>query len=543
MVDLKRLNGSVSVGEIMFNYNVSMAPASKVKYTNALKVSMIDPLTAEIMQDKHRMEVAINKLEKKMNALDDEDEKSKVLEEIEKIRSGKKKFNIEKYKYLQDDELTEKKIKGYALGCAEKLYAQYERELMKKLKETPKVGQVNAIQLFHIYANDYLISLGSCATRTAEDRKRALRNACNELGKKGINYLTEKELEKFFNNEKFLKKRKLIEGFFDYCMIKGPFMTVNPIRKFFEEHTMQKKGKKVKFYPKNSRHLSFEQETALNDIIDKHKNDKEIMAVVLAKYARLSINEIKNIVWGDICIFDIGVLIKLIDEEKSGNFHDRTRPILGGGVEFVKERYYAAQKKINDDEKFKNTKVISKRKKKNEKGEPITKYIRNIMNEAKVYEINELASRTRELGGAGISLLHDHYDYVLERRCGVILDSPVGRFLRGYNPGDVMHQHYRSLTDVVSGIPYLMVIMRRDDLFSSSNETISVQAEIEHVDGITYIHIPPPGPGKKINVIIPEIKIKKGTEIVISSTYGVRGEISFKGLKSTKQKVEERKIY
>lgn len=545
MIDLKKYKGEVSVGEILFKYSVSNAPINKRPHTHALKVSMIDPETAEIMQDKFKIDRALLKLNKEIDTTLSDEKKEEISAEIEKIIKGKKKYNVEKYKYLYASELNVSTIRKYAVDCAKELYTRYERELMKKLKTTPRVGHVSAIQLFNLYGKDYLFSLGACAPRTVKDKERILRGACGELGVKPVTSLTEKELTNLFSKEKYFKKRKLISNFFDFCKTAGPFMAANPISAFLEGHNSKKKGKKLKFYPKNSRHLSFDQESELIRLMEEHKTDNEIMAVALAKYARLSLTQIKEMVWGDIIIDNGRVMVKIMNEKTAGNLHDYTRPILGGGEQFIIERYNEALNKVGDVQRFKNKKIIKQKKNENHNNDHLTKYIRSIIFEANVTadEINAAAPNTRELGGAGVALLHDHYDYVLQTRCGVGINSPIGKFLRGYNPGDIMHTHYRSLTDTVSGIPYLQVIMRRDDIFDKCKGVNTVKAQVEVKDGITYIRIPAAPPGKKLNVILPEIEIKRGTEIVLTSQYGLHGEIMFQALNEVDNPVNERIIY
>lgn len=545
MKDPKKKTGEISVGDIMFSYNISKAPKGKLPYTHALKVSMIDPITTEIMQDQYRIDRAILSLNEELNAAATDEEKEKIAVEIEAILSGKKKHNIEKYKYLKGTDFTEKTIKKYALSCAQELYAAHEREIVRKLKITPKVGHISAIQLFNMYGKDFLMSLGRCAPSTAADRERALKGACTELGTKPIANMPTKDLKELFSKEKYFKKRKLIEEFFEYCKNVGAFISANPVKKFFDENIPEKKGKKVKFYPRDIKHMSYAQEKRLIEVMEEHKEDGEIMAVALAKYARLSLPQIEKITWGDIIIIDGRVIIKILKENNVGRLHDFTRPVLASGDKFIIEKYNEAIEKAGDAEKVKRTKIIRKKRGSDkEKGNYLTKYIRNIMLEANITltEINAAAPNSKEPGGAGVEFLHNHYDYVLRTRCGVDLDSPEGKFLRGNNPGDTMHQHYRSLTDKVSGIPFLQVIMRRDDVFDDV-AVHTVYAQIEYREGVTHIHIPEIGPGKKANVIFPQMELIKGTEIVISSPYGVHGEISFRSKNDSEKSMHKRVIY
>ena len=115
-------------------------------------------------------------------------------------------------------------------------------------------------------------------------------------------------------------------------------------------------------------------------------------------------------------------------------------------------------------------------------------------------EISNAAPGEKKFGGSGVALLRKHYKYVLSSRCGLSTDSPEYRFLTGLVPNDVLHGHYRSLSDPISRLPYLCVIARRDDYFlgECSTDGNDSGCVIEHIDDNTVFTIASPGLRKKV---------------------------------------------
>ena len=129
-------------------------------------------------------------------------------------------------------------------------------------------------------------------------------------------------------------------------------------------------------------------------------------------------------------------------------------------------------------------------------------------------------------------------------RCGLSPDSPEHRFMTALVPNDVLHGHYRSLSDPISGLPYLCVIVRRDDYFLEERSTVENDSDcaIEHIDGNTVFTITSPGPRKK-HVIHLKQFVTAGTLISLSAEYGVRGQTRFVPANATSTVSMTKRIY
>jgi len=311
-----------------------------------------------------------------------------------------------------------------------------------------------------------------------------------------------------------------------------------------EGNNLQKLRTSIKTYPKELSHLPLENEKKLHELIIKHIGDNEVMALILIKCFGCSLNHALSLRWRDIEEYDDQIIIRG-KKDNTGSFHTFDRPVLLEGTFLIKARREYLLKKMGEDAyDLGKKRVIPIRHSNHSETElkgRLTKYIRKMLIEAglKPSEISAVAPNSRTPGGSGVALLNKHYQYVLSERCGLELDSPEGKFMRGLVPGDTTNIYYRSLTDRLSGTSFLLTITRRDDFFFAKDFDMP-EITVDRKGSKAEYQLPSPGPGRKLSIIIPKTFLQSGTKITIKSKYGVSGNILFKDYLSSDEIIEKR---
>lgn len=513
-------NKEIVFNDIVFTFTVSNS--SKARYSAVLTMHIVDPETGKLMKEAVKNQIPL------------------VTEEVvTKV--------ISKSYYFDNDIVSDTDIKKAALQCASKLYSKYENKLLRKLRIKPEVSKINTNQMYIRYIEEFMKTQNRASAATQKEKRRVLKNACMELMDKPVVKITNNDIDRLFKNTKYVKKKNLIRDFFEYCRNKSAYSGINPVLNYLEYNNLRKLKTSRKAYPKELSHIPPKSEEKLHELMLKHIEDNEIMALILIKCFGCSLNDTLSMKWSAIEEYDGQIIVKG-QKNNTGSFHTFDRPILLEGDFLVKERIKYLHNNTNKEKNLDKERVVPIRRSKDMKETRLrgrlTTYIRNMLIEAglKPDEISSVAPNTRTPGGTGVALLRKHYEYVLSERCGLNLDTPEGKYMRGLVPGDTTNLFYRSLSDRVSGIPYLLTITRRDDFFLSRNyeapETTIMQERDNH---FTY-KIPSPGPGRKLSIIIPKVFLQSGTTIKIKSRYGVTGEITYSDYLDSNE-VAERVIY
>jgi len=538
--ELKRLSGVENIHGVLFPYRVSAAPTNKALYSSVLNVYISDPESGHRMQNiqKRNRARAVLQLE-----IDNKASLGPLVEElaadtkkkIDSIDSGKTRFDIFASRYLKPEESNAATVKKYAHECASALYAKYELELLRKLKEKPEIGRHNSNQLYIRYHRDFFLSRKGVTSATQKNYESTLNAACTFLMEKPFVEVDDKDVARLFKDNRFVQMKNMICEFFDYCQDRGAYSGSNPIKNYLDKNVLGKPKNNKSLYAQEISHLPFDIEKRLHELIAEHINDREIMAVILAKGFGMSLSEIMDLRWDRIFVIDNHVVIYSRKDRNSGSLHDFTRPVLKESSDFIIQIRNREIEKYGTEDDIKGRKVVPIRIRRSSGLDTeadikarLSKYVRNILIEAGLTPewINTSIGTTRAPGGSGLALLHKHYNYVLTERCGIDLDSPEGKYLRGLIPEGTTHGYYRSMNDSVSGIPFFLIVMRRDDCFSEKHEVIP-QVEIVTKEDTSEIKIPAYGPGQRTNVSIKKIFIPAGTRITIRAAYGIEGEVRF----------------
>lgn len=494
---------------------------TKSEYELELLVYVIDPATGNRFQDEVR--------------------RSKYLEKHPEMNLGedgnvrKKSFDVFISKYLKNGKVSDKDIKTYARDMAKTLYYKYETDLLRRMNETVKIGDVTPKQLYTRYYDGFFKSqYARLAPGTLENYKSILKEACHKLDNSSpVQMIKEKAIKELFEIKKFRDHKVLIGKFFEYGRNKNGYFGTNPIDEYLSRNYILKKDKGKDFYPETVTHIPKDIERALHDLIQKNIHDPEIMAVIAPKCFGMSLDEIFDARWSVFQIKEDCIILNVTKNKVAGSIHNFSRPVLFEGEYFLRKIIKNLEEESNAPFEFwKDKKIITLRNTKeckNKKGR-LTKYVRDMLIQAGMgpQEISNAAPSEKKFGGSGVALLRKHYKYVLSSRCGLYPDSPEYRFLTGLVPNDVLHGHYRSLSDPISGLPYLCVIVRRDDYFLEERNTDENDSGcvIEHIDGNTVFTIASPGPRKK-HVTHLKRFVTAGTVISLSAEYGVRGQTRF----------------
>ena len=117
---------------------------TKSEYELELLVYVIDPATGNRFQDEVR--------------------RNKYLEKHPEMNPGedgnvrKKSFDVFISKYLKNGKVSDKDIKTYARDMAKTLYYKYETDLLRRMNETVKIGDVTPKQLYTRYYDGFFKS-------------------------------------------------------------------------------------------------------------------------------------------------------------------------------------------------------------------------------------------------------------------------------------------------------------------------------------------------------------------------------------------------
>ena len=511
-------NKEIVYNDIVFTYGLSKPSQSKAAYGCVLSVHIIDPITGKRMKKPVREKCIF-------------DENSREEKEVEIVKC---------HYFGKNEELTDKKVLDAANKCARDLYAEHNYSIEKKMRALPEIGKINSSQMYHRYIKDFMRTKGRTKKSTQKENERIIRNACKELMDDPVNSISNKKLDTLFSNNTYLAKKNMICEFFDYCKAQGAYSEVNPIANYLDR-TNIKREKKAKYrYPKELSHLPLDIELSFHALMLEHLGDKEIMAPILAKCAKLSLAKAIALRWESVIIIDNDYVAIIDENNNTGSFHVMDRLVLMEGASLIIEKRRKLIEEYGSEEAIKSKKVIPIRISKSGRIDSDTKlkshlttYIRNMLIQAGLQpeEINSAAPGTRKAGGSGVALLRKHYDYVIQERCGIDIESPEGKYIRGLKPGDVTNTYYRSLNDKVSGILFFEGVVRRDDFFLPRMKG-AIEADIKKEGNYTNVVVSSPGPGQRLSIVLPRTLVTEGTHIVISSRYGITGEIRFQNFMS-----------
>lgn len=493
-------NNEMVYKDIIFTYGVHNSP--KARYDKVLRMHIIDPITGKRMKT----------IKERQTALEAKDYR-----EVEEVKE-----------YYFKEEPDEKTIGRAALECAKALYSRNETRLLRGLKQNP-VGIINSNQMFTRYIDDFMRTQKKTTSATHKEKRRILKNACIELMEKPISKITEKDLNKLFKEKTFLNKRNLIMDFFEYCRNRGAYPGVNPVIAYLENGNKYTAKNGRRTYLKILSHIPSENEMNLHREITSHLDDPEIMAMILIKCCGCSLKDAMFMRWSDIDDFHEHIIIKG-NKRNTGSFHTMDRLALFEGSFLINEKRKRLLVEKGNAESIANDYVINRRR-----GE--SKDIKSLKNRLRIYirdmliksglkseEITAVDPHSRDSGGSGVTLLKKHYSFVLCERCGLTVDSPEHRFMRGMAPEDVTNTYYRSLSDRTSGMKFFATIVRRDDFFLERVDDVP-KVELAKSEGATSMKIPSPGSGRRLSISIPETFLQSGTVITISSKFGVIGDV------------------
>lgn len=318
---------------VVFTYGVY--ESSNPRYSKVICMHIIDPSTGKRMT--------------KIKSRHTEFEPDKVVE-------------LAKYAYIGKNKASnDKEILKEARRCAEKMYSQYETQLLRQLQTVPSIGSINSNQMYIRYIDAFMRTQKTASSATQKEKRRVLKNACTELMKKPIDKLTEKDIEKLLKNATCEKRKNLIRDFFEYCRNKGAYAGVNPVLNYLESNNLRKKKSSKKSYLNILSHIPIEIEKELHRCILKHIDDKEIMAIILIKCHGVSISRVCSMRWNEIEEIEDQILIKG-QNNNTGSFHRMDRPILFEGAFLIKEKKKRLLESVGDPDKVAKSLVVPIRK-------------------------------------------------------------------------------------------------------------------------------------------------------------------------------------
>lgn len=566
------MTGQAFYMDTMFSFRIYSAPPSKTyngdtkkippgKYNYVAEEHIISPQSGKILQSSEKAKQLRKKLseqEKKLlvaeanHAISTEEidrEKNKIAQKKEKLnkKQSVEDLNATGYKYLQDL----KHVKKAVEELTKQLYANYQDDILKELGQTAEKDHLHARTAFDLYQNDFFRDQKVTTKKRLEDKKGMLKKACSLLNEKCISELTDADIKAALPSmgKKTDEKLGLLEKFLDFCGEQGILRGQNPVSRFYQaeawKEDAKRNGEKGNLYPKASTHLKEKCEIELYKLIKSSIEDDMSLAIPLACGAGLSVIDIIDIEWQNIEITGNQVRIQDYKPNYTGGTHNYIRPPTRTAADLIIMKYNILVTKIGKSLKKMKVVPISGRDRKEQKAN-LTKYFKEMLLAAGVTQ-SEFAlavdpKHPKAEGGAGYKLLKKHYEYVLQDRCGVDLDSSVGCYLRGARIFDTTGDYYRALSDE-TGDHHLQTIMNRDDLFVANNGSVTLSSE--KCGEMRKFSITKGPPGTLTEVLTrKKLWIPKGGEIVVCGEhYGVAGEIRFSRKKVFDNGVEYTELY
>jgi hypothetical protein len=378
-----------------------------------------------------------------------------------------------------------------------------------------------------MYERDFFLARKKTTAKVLKQNQNALRTLCDWLDEKPIQELGDadfKRIEGMIAGDK-RKKLRLLEGFFDYCGEAGIYRGANPVTVFFDRNKSKRAAGKGP-YRARSTHLDLESEKRLHDLIADNLESDLALAIPLVKGFRMTMARVLEITWKDIEIDDHVVLIHDHKENLTGGTHNYTAPPTKETADFLSQKHALLAQKFKTRQLVKMP-VVPVEGGKKEKIAILTKHFRQMLRDAGVSadEISRAADphNPKAAGGGGYSLLCSHYDYVLQERCGVDLDSGVGCYLRGLRIHDTTSDYYRSLSDG-TGAHYLQMIMNRDDIWSAAEGPKRITSREEGASKVIMVPSGPPGTRTRVNSN-KRIFLPAGSTLMVRSPTGVEGNV------------------
>lgn len=554
----KTISGEAVYLDVKFTFSVHRASAKKADYSHVLKVNIIDPRTGKILQKKMSMKMQsekIKKVEERIVALethesasDDNSELMRLRRKKEKLQQGERldECNASISKYLVDDK--KKTVKKAVEIAVKKLYGKHCSEICKALRTSAPINDIHLLSAFEMYQNGFFSREPAVAKKTLKDKKNALRNICERLNEKPLSKITVEDIAKVAKSMKGNVKAKLncAEKFLTFCGELGAYAGANPITVYKESHHDKKTGG-GSGYPEVPGIILLEEEQRLHEEMEKDLFSDLGLAVPLGKGARMSIPRMLELYWKDFIIDSDGVRIQDYKDQFTGATNNYIRPPTKEVSDLIVKKYGVLVKKYGKT-RLRKMKVLifPEGTTEQQKKAAVTKHIYEVLRNA---EITREKIRTavdhnnpQKAGGAGLSLLHKHYDYALKEYGGVDLHSGIGLFLRGMRIYDTTTDSYRCLNDE-TGNYYLQVIMRRIDV-CTGNISIDQSPITSKVKNPRLREIKVAAIGHDIRTGVQTkkvIRIPKGTTIVVKSKYGVKGSVKFRLVES--KSIEEQGRY
>lgn len=541
-----RIQGDCVYQDTKFTFTVRKA--SKKPYTHNLQISVISPLDNKILQFGGRKlrnyvntrQAELQKYQADIHGLSESDQQhqnlstkiKRIEDKLETIKKGGRldDLNCQTEVYLNGTKDT--MIKKEVAVAVSRLCGEYQDDILDALKVSSSPENFHARTAYDMYQADFFNSQNAVSKKVLEGKQSTLKRVCDAINMEPIVDLTSKNIADVVKTlgKNPNQKLRLCESFLDFCGQNHVYRGTNPITVHFLSSGVKKGGNKQKAgnYPVQQSFLSPKVEKKLHEVIDSNIADNLSLAIPLVKGARLSMERLLTITWGELEIAGDEIRIQEYKDNFSGATLNYIHPPLAETTHFLFQKLKILQK-IVSQRKLNKLKLVPIGGSKKEQKAILTKYFRDTLRQVGVNE-NDFkrasdVNNPKATGGAGYTLLCKHYDYVLQNRCGVDLSSGVGAYLRGMRINDVTTDSYRSLRDA-TGNHFLQTIVRRDQFFFSSGE-VNPSIETEEAGGTTITTINPGDSPHLMGAISKPIFLPTGSKMVIEGDSGVMGTVSF----------------
>ena len=492
------------------NYSLSTQKAG-ANYCVRGTISLLDPVTGRVFKVKNRLKAKCD-----TSSNDDGLPSYKATPSYSDAR-------IQLYSNSKDGSDLRRLIGNKA--CA--LYNDNLLLLLDASKKYVPLERMSFPLAVRIYADKYAEKESPGSQNAQHDRKRRLTKISQIILYEAIGDISLRSVEAACKSIGSNWREYIHEAsiFLDKVMLfKHESLETNIFTDYLDRHPQRGPNKKPN-HPKdvaNSDILSVDEERELNRLIMSNISDGTFIALSLVKEGGLPAKDACNLTWNDLSFpdeFPGFALVKLHLEKFSSATHDYSFLLFPFAFQVLSARKKWLQEKGYSNRQIEQMPVASNPN--NEKtalaSDELVRISRTVLRDCGVGYAT-LAALEEYKKAAGITLLHNTYQYRLNDVCLLKYDPAIVKYMRHQSLGNMLQaDHYRSFNDF-SARYHIATALSRDTRFESS-QLNKKPIKKTKIGGFETIVVSSPT-RQDVAAATFRLRLKPGECISISSVHG-----------------------